>query len=64
MSSGLIIKMRRFLVEEDGPTAIEYAVMMMLIFLAVVSMVQLVGLTTAGSMQNSADLIDQAVSGS
>ncbi len=52
---------RRFLTEEDGPTAVEYAVMVMLIFLAVLTTVQQVGLMTADSFQDSNNKIQNAI---
>lgn len=36
----------RFLKEEDGPTAVEYAVMLGLIIVLCIGMIQLVGTTT------------------
>jgi len=44
----------RFLREEDGPTAAEYAVMMMVIFLIVIGSIGAVGQTTAAIFQNNA----------
>lgn len=45
---------RRFLQNEDGPTSVEYAVMMMVIFLIVIGAVRAVGQTTASIFQNNA----------
>ena len=61
MANVVIKNIKRFLADEDGPTAVEYAVMIMLIFLAVLSMVQLVGLMTADSFKDSSDKIQGAV---
>jgi pilus assembly protein Flp/PilA len=44
----LALKLRRFLVSEDGPTAVEYAVM-----LALIIIVCLAGITTLGSKASS-----------
>jgi pilus assembly protein Flp/PilA len=41
-------KMRRFLVAENGPTAVEYAVMLALIFLVCIT-----AITTVGTKTNS-----------
>ena len=41
-------RVRRFLVSEDGPTAVEYAVMLALILVAVIGIV-----TTLGQSANS-----------
>ena len=46
---------RRFLLSEDGPTAVEYAVMMMVIFLIVIGSIGAVGQTTARIFQNNAN---------
>ena len=51
---------RRFLTEEDGPTSVEYAVMMMLIFLACIATIQIIGGSVSDSYQNSSDAIDNA----
>jgi len=39
----LIAKIRRFLVSEDGPTAVEYAVMLALILIAAITVVTTLG---------------------
>jgi pilus assembly protein Flp/PilA len=38
-----LIKVRQFLVSEDGPTAVEYAVMLALILVACITVVQSLG---------------------
>ena len=40
---------RRFLVSEDGPTAVEYAVMLALILVACISIVTNLGVTVSGT---------------
>lgn len=47
--------LRRFLLSEDGPTAVEYAVMMMVIFLIVIGSIGAVGETTSRIFQNNAN---------
>jgi pilus assembly protein Flp/PilA len=47
-----IARVRRFLVSEDGPTAVEYAVMLALIVVACVTIVKNLG-TTVSSTFNS-----------
>ena len=61
MIQNALERIRRFLGSEDGPTAVEYAVMLMLIFLAVLSAVQLLGGMTSDSLQQSSDKIIDAV---
>lgn len=51
----------RFLFDESGPTAVEYAVMLMAIILAVLSTVQVIGGATGGSFNDSSSKIDQAI---
>ena len=51
----------RFLSNEDGPTSVEYAVMIFSIFLAVIALVQVIGQATSDSMQESSDQIQEAV---
>ncbi len=47
--NGLVSKMRRFLVSEDGPTAVEYAVMLALILVACITIVTNLGTTVSGT---------------
>ena len=51
----------RFLAAEDGPTAVEYAVMIMIIFLACIATIQLVGVSTSSSFDSSATSIENAI---
>ena len=41
--NGLSSKVRRFLVSEDGPTAVEYAVMLALILVACITIITTLG---------------------
>ena len=50
--SGLLNHARRFLVNEDGPTAVEYAVMLALIIVVCLASIQLIG-TNANATFNS-----------
>jgi pilus assembly protein Flp/PilA len=54
----------RFLQEEDGPTAVEYAVMLGLILAACLVAVDLLGTNTSNSFGNARDKINAAVSAS
>jgi len=40
---GLMTRVQRFLISEDGPTAVEYAVMLALILVACISIVTTLG---------------------
>lgn len=44
-------QIRDFLLNEDGPTAVEYAVMLALIFLAVIATVSVLGENTSESFE-------------
>ena len=46
------LKMKRFLVSEDGPTAVEYAVMLALIIVVCLTAIQAIG-TNANATFNS-----------
>jgi len=48
-------KMHRFLVSEDGPTAVEYAVMLALIVIVCLTAVTAIGTEASGTFQNVAD---------
>jgi pilus assembly protein Flp/PilA len=55
---------RRFLADEQGPTAVEYAVMLALVLVAVIGAVNAVGNATSSKWQNNANQINNAVNGS
>ena len=48
----MINKTRRFLVSEDGPTAVEYAVMLALIVVACVTIVTNLGKSVSGTFSS------------
>jgi pilus assembly protein Flp/PilA len=52
----LALKLRRFLVSEDGPTAVEYAVMLALIIIVCLTAISSIGTrasTTFGNVSSS-----------
>ena len=61
MHPSIMASLKRFLRREDGPTSVEYAVMIMLIFLAVIVAVQSIGISLSENMLNSARRIREAV---
>jgi len=48
-------KVQRFLVCEDGPTAVEYAVMLALIIIVCITAIQAVGTTTSSTFNTAAN---------
>ena len=50
--SSLASKVCRFLTSEDGPTAVEYAVMLALILVACISIVTTLGTTVSGTFSS------------
>ncbi len=50
----LTLKMRRFLVSEDGPTAVEYAVMLALIVIVCLTAIQSIGSNAKTTFTNVA----------
>ena len=58
--SDLSKKIVRFLLDEDGPTAVEYAVILLLIFLACLTAITVFAQTTATSIESSSNSIDEA----
>ncbi|MCP4193040.1 MAG: Flp family type IVb pilin [Planctomycetaceae bacterium] len=50
-------KVRRFLVSEDGPTAVEYAVMLALIVIVCLTAIQAIGTNAKTTFQEVADQI-------
>jgi pilus assembly protein Flp/PilA len=55
-------QIRHFLASEDGPTAVEYAVMLMLVMAVCLSAVKLIGQETQASYSKSANSISNAMS--
>jgi len=51
----------RFLHAEDGPTAVEYAAMLLLVILACLSAINMFGEKTAASFQDSSSSISTAI---
>ncbi|MCA9249288.1 MAG: Flp family type IVb pilin [Planctomycetales bacterium] len=51
---GLTQKVQRFLVSEDGPTAVEYAVMLALIVIVCLTAIRSIGQQAAGTFQDVA----------
>ena len=59
----VITKVQRFLKSEDGPTAVEYAIMLALIVIVCLSAVQAIGTNASAAFQDIADDLDQARTG-
>jgi len=51
-------KVQRFLVSEDGPTAVEYAVMLALIVIVCLTAVTNIGTNASATFQNVADQLN------
>jgi pilus assembly protein Flp/PilA len=51
----LATKVQRFLVSEDGPTAVEYAVMLALIVIVCLTAIRSIGTNASATFQNVAD---------
>jgi pilus assembly protein Flp/PilA len=52
--NSLALKLRRFLVSEDGPTAVEYAVMLALIIIVCLAAIGTIGTKANTTFQNVA----------
>lgn len=53
----LATSVKRFLVAEDGPTAVEYAVMLALIVIVCLTAIQAIGTNASAKFQSSADAL-------
>ena len=51
-------KVHRFLVSDDGPTAVEYAVMLALIVIVCLAAIQAIGQNASNTFQNIANELD------
>jgi pilus assembly protein Flp/PilA len=61
MMKSLAQKVQRFLVSEDGPTAVEYAVMLALIVIVCLTAIQAIGTKASKSFNTSADAVGGTV---
>ena len=59
----VITKVQRFLKSEDGPTAVEYAIMLALIVIVCLSAVQAIGTNASSAFQEIATDLNDARSG-
>ena len=59
----LATKVRHFLVSEDGPTAVEYAVMLALIVIVCLTAISAIGTNANTAFDSIADRMNQAVDG-
>lgn len=57
-----MLAIRRFLRSEEGPTAVEYAILLALILLACLTGIRLLGTHASDSYSSSSSAISQAVS--
>ena len=57
----LLAKLTRLLSDDAGPTAVEYAAMLMLVMLACLTGITVIGQSTATRYQNSNTAIEKAV---
>jgi pilus assembly protein Flp/PilA len=55
----LLKRISRFLAAEDGPTAVEYAVMLMLVILVCLSAITLLGENTSQSLTDSSNSLNK-----
>ena len=51
--------LRRFLLSEDGPTSVEYAIMLAMILGLIISAIGVLGMTTTESFEYSRDEMDR-----
>lgn len=60
---GLVKKVQRFLVSEDGPTAVEYAVMLALIVIVCLTAIQAIGTNASSAFNDIAEDLNSARTG-
>ena len=63
MIKTLVKTIVRWLRSEEGPTSVEYAVMLMLVLAAAITTIQLFGDATGDSLQDSSEKIGNAIGG-
>lgn len=64
MWQNLRATIKRFIGEDSGPTAVEYAAALVLIITACITAIQLVGGVSSDSLDDSSSKIQQATNGS
>ncbi|MCP4079589.1 MAG: Flp family type IVb pilin [Planctomycetaceae bacterium] len=57
------LKVERFLKSEDGPTAVEYAIMLALIVIVCLTAIQAIGTNASAAFQDIADDLNDARGG-
>jgi pilus assembly protein Flp/PilA len=57
----LVGKIVRFAAADEGPTAVEYAVLLMSVFLACLTMITVLGQSTTTSFQDSSSQLQSAL---
>ncbi len=60
MLKTIVKKIRCFLTDEEGPTAVEYAVMLMMIVLVCMTAIQALGRNASESFEDSNDKMEAA----
>lgn len=60
----IVTKVQRFLKSEDGPTAVEYAIMLALIVIVCLTAIQAIGTNASSAFQDIADDLNDARTGS
>ncbi|MCH7729717.1 MAG: Flp family type IVb pilin [Planctomycetes bacterium] len=60
MTRPILRELRRFLSREDGPTTVEYAVMLMLIVLGCITAIQVIGAAMSDEFNNVANGINNS----
>jgi pilus assembly protein Flp/PilA len=60
----MLQKIRKFIVSEDGPTAVEYAVMLALIVIICLAAIQSLGTSANTTFTNASDSLGAASGGS
>ena len=61
MLSKILKRTKKFLIEEDGPTSLEYMVMAALIIIVCLITINGIGLVTRSSLNTSSDAITEAM---
>lgn len=64
LMNALLKKSVRFLLDEDGPTTVEYAMLLLLVFLAVLTAITVLGQKTVASFQDSSNSVHEALGSS
>lgn len=63
MRASIITRLRKLVHDDNGPTAVEYAVMLALIIVLCLAAIRAIGMSTNQSLNSTANALNKSVNG-